>query len=151
MIASMSVRSWFSLATVSASRALRSSMSVSGRGSWGGRLFAWSVRVCSLVSRGRSICSIVSVSGEISDVGRAVSGRHRLLASCSFPSHPVRSCPLLFISCSSLPACSSCWRRVGVSRFGAQCGRLIACPVAFVPVKRCGGRGGSLVAPCFLG
>lgn len=70
----------------------------SGRGSSG---------VGCLLGRGRSVCSIVSVSGEISDVGRAISGHPLLLASCSFPSHPVRSCPLLFISCSSLPACSS--------------------------------------------
>ena len=42
--------------------------------------------------------------GAISDVGRAISGHSRLLASCSFSSHLVRFCPLL---CVPRPACSS--------------------------------------------
>lgn len=81
----------------------------SGRGSWGGRLLAWSVRVCSLaVVVGLSV-PLYQFPGAISDVGRAVSGRPRLLAlvivlvsSCAFLSalvHLIRASPRLLVSC----------------------------------------------------
>lgn len=92
----------------------------SGRGSWGGRLFAWSVRVCSLVSRGRSICSIVSVSGAISDVVRAVSGRPILIVSCSFSSCLVRF-PSALVRFSLVARLAAAVRRA--ARFSSRASR----------------------------
>ena len=51
------------------------------------------------------ICSIVSVSGVVSDIWRAVSGHSRLLASCQFSSHPVRFGPFLVPLVSSVGRC----------------------------------------------
>lgn len=119
-----------------------------GVGSSGG----WLLGRCGsrfLVSRGRSVCSIVSVSGAVSDVGRAVSGRSRLLASCSFSSHPVRFRPFLFISpraSSRLPV--SLWR-VGcrpVSRTACLVGRAVRRrSVACLPVTVVAGGAGDAV------
>lgn len=96
----------------------------------GRRSVAWSVRVCSLVSRGRSICSIVSVSGAVSDVGRAVSGRPGCLPRvrlCSIACVLVRSCAF---SPRSSSRCGGSFLVLCVSSVG-RCGgwwRLLACP-----------------------
>lgn len=69
-----------------------------------------------------------------------------------------RAVELCGLSCrlSLVPSCRSACRRgdwllVGVPRFVARCGRLVAYPAWFVPVNRHGWRGGSLVALCLLG
>ena len=115
----------------------------SGRWSSGGRrLLGRSVRVCSLVSRGRSVCSIVSVSGAVSDIWQVVSGRPWLLAwaivlvpSRAFLSAIVRSLPACSSRCCrpvSRPVClvgGAVRRRVGclLARFVAAVGRTMSC------------------------
>lgn len=121
--------------------------------------------------RGRSICSIVSVSGAVSDVGRAVSGRPRLLAwaivfvqSCAFPFTLVRSLPAwrlvaaVRLATRSPVPCVSSGRRCGGGRLSACLYSVAACDVVhLVPSRfssvRYGERGGwvSGVSSCLLG